>query len=68
MPLKKTDDKATEYKSPFDDELVKERNRINSVRTSLEVLINAIYYKGIRKSLEREHRWEKAFYKSVEYV
>ena len=37
MAPKKIEDKATEYKSPIDDELIKERNRINSIRLSLEV-------------------------------
>jgi hypothetical protein len=57
MLPKKTEDKATEYKSPFDDELVKERNRINSVRTSLEVRMRLMYYTGIRKGFKREHCW-----------
>lgn len=57
MPPKKNDDKATEYKSPFDDELIKERNRINSVRISLEVLLLFMYYLGIGKSIEREYHW-----------
>ena len=37
MPPKKLEEKASDYKSPVDDDLIRERNRINSVKISIEV-------------------------------
>jgi hypothetical protein len=52
MPPKKNEEKIIDVKSPIDNELIKERNRINSVRISLEVKTDFWSIKGLEKALK----------------